>query len=402
MGKKLTVFVGVSGGVDSSVSAALLKDQGYNVVGVFIRTWTPDFIECTWRDERRDAMRVCAHLGIPFLECDAEEEYKKGVADYMIEEYKKGNTPNPDVMCNREVKFGVFWNFAKAHGADFIATGHYAVKDLLCADSSSRSSSESPNSFREATGGGVPFLGTPKNGVKELREKLFELKRSPDKSKDQVYFLWTLTQDDLAHVSFPIGHLKKIEVRKLAEKYKIPVATKKDSQGVCFLGPLDMKDFLRHYIEPKKGEVLLVPSEVEGKKDEVVGTHNGAMFFTLGERHGFALNNNVKRDVPLYVVAKDIEKNTITVASTATSRTGGPIARQGLAIINTNWISNTPLFDKTYQAQIRYHGELLNCEVKVKIIGKAEIIFEKNILVDKGQSIVIYDDDVCLGGGVVA
>ncbi len=121
-----TVFVGVSGGVDSSVSAALLKDQGYDVVGVFIRTWTPDFIECTWRDERRDAMRVCAHLGIPFLECDAEEAYKKGVAEYMIEEYKKGRTPNPDVMCNREVKFGVFSRFAKEHGADFIATGHYA------------------------------------------------------------------------------------------------------------------------------------------------------------------------------------------------------------------------------------------------------------------------------------
>ncbi|MFA6354950.1 MAG: tRNA 2-thiouridine(34) synthase MnmA, partial [Candidatus Paceibacterota bacterium] len=127
MGKKLnkTVFVGVSGGVDSSVAAALLKDQGYNVVGVFIRTWSPDFIECTWRDERRDAMRVCAHLDIPFLECDAEVAYKKGVADYMIEEYKKGNTPNPDVMCNRMVKFGVFWQFAKEHGADFIATGHY-------------------------------------------------------------------------------------------------------------------------------------------------------------------------------------------------------------------------------------------------------------------------------------
>ena len=203
MGKRLgkTVFVGVSGGVDSSVSAALLKDQGYSVVGVFIRTWQPDFIECTWRDERRDAMRVCAHLDIPFLECDAEDAYKNGVADYMIEEYKKGNTPNPDVMCNREVKFGVFWKFAKDHGADYIATGHYAVNN---------------------------------NG----------LRKSPDASKDQSYFLWTLTQDDLIHVLFPVGHLDKKDVRKLAEKYKLPTATKKDSQGVCFLGPLDMKEFL--------------------------------------------------------------------------------------------------------------------------------------------------------------
>ncbi|NVN97440.1 hypothetical protein HXX01_04420 [Candidatus Nomurabacteria bacterium] len=223
MAKKLnkTVFVGVSGGVDSSVAAALLKDQGYNVVGVFIRTWSPDFIECTWKDERRDAMRVCAHLDIPFLECDAEEAYKKGVADYMIEEYKKGNTPNPDVMCNRMVKFGVFWQFAKEHGADFIATGHYArVME---------------NSFREATGGGVPFLGTPKNGAKELREKLFSMKRGIDSSKDQSYFLWTLTQDDLSHTLFPVGHLEKRDVRRLAEKYKLPTAVKKDSQGVCFL-----------------------------------------------------------------------------------------------------------------------------------------------------------------------
>jgi len=236
---KIKVFVGVSGGVDSSVSAALLKEatpknfeklfgrptpkgfSGYNVVGVFIRTWQPDFIECTWRDERRDAMRVCAHLDIPFLECDGEEAYKKGVADYMIEEYKKGNTPNPDVMCNREVKFGIFWDFAKKHGADYIATGHYARVDS--------------NSFREVTGGGVPFGANATNGVKELREKLFELKQSPDKSKDQSYFLWTLTQDDLSHTLFPVGHLNKTDVRKLALKYKLPTAVKKDSQGVCFL-----------------------------------------------------------------------------------------------------------------------------------------------------------------------
>ena len=268
---KKTVFVGVSGGVDSSVSAALLKDQGYNVVGVFIRTWSPDFIKCTWRDERRDAMRVCAHLGIPFLECDAEEEYKKGVADYMIEEYKKGRTPNPDVMCNREVKFGVFWNFAKSHGADFIATGHYAVNN-----------SKSNYSF--------------------------QLCKSPDSSKDQSYFLWTLNQEDLSHTLFPIGHLKKTEVRKLAKKYKIPVAEKKDSQGVCFLGPLDMKDFLKHYIKSEKGKVL-------DEKGKVIGIHDGAVFFTLGERHGFVITEKTQNDKPYYVVGKDIKKNIIIVST---------------------------------------------------------------------------------------
>jgi tRNA-specific 2-thiouridylase len=371
-----TVFVGVSGGVDSSVSAAILKDQGYDVVGVFIRTWTPDFIECTWRDERRDAMRVCAHLGIPFLECDAEEAYKKGVAEYMIEEYKKGRTPNPDVMCNREVKFGVFWQFAKAHGADFIATGHYAQV----------SSKFKVNTF---------------------------LLQGKDDSKDQSYFLWTLTQEDLAHTLFPVGHLEKSEVRKLAEKYKLPTATKKDSQGVCFLGPLDMKDFLSHYIEQKKGDVL----NVEG---EVIGEHDGAVFFTLGERHGFTITKKSPTDTPYYVVAKDIEKNTITVSiSSENVFSSGPRANSPdhskktfsgsvlseensvVGVSATNWISGIPEQGKKYTAQIRYHGTQLPCEIEVRENNQATITFDSSILVSSGQSIVVYDGDVCLGGGVV-
>ena len=409
-----TVFVGVSGGVDSSVSAALLKEatpknfqklfgrptpkgfKGYNVVGVFIRTWTPDFIECTWQSERRDAMRVCAHLDIPFLECDAEDAYKKGVADYMIEEYKKGNTPNPDVMCNREVKFGVFWQFAKERGADFIATGHYTVKDLLHTDSSFQSSL-------------TPFLGVPKNGTPPpvAFQGLSVLRKSPDLSKDQSYFLWTLTQDDLAHTLFPVGHLQKTEVRKLAEKYKLPVATKKDSQGVCFLGPLDMKDFLKHYIESKKGDVLL--QEKGPARGKIIGEHDGAIFFTLGERHGFTIFKNVDESKPLYVVAKDIINNTITVSHKSdlwlearTSPTG--TSNNTVLCSNTNWIGEIPLKNKLYTAQIRYHGDLLEC--KVNYIGQTsadgvEIIFDKNVLVDKGQSIVIYDGDICLGGCIV-
>ncbi len=374
MGKKLgkTVFVGVSGGVDSSVSAALLKDQGYNVVGVFIRTWQPDFIECTWRDERRDAMRVCAHLDIPFLECDAEEAYKNGVADYMIEEYKKGNTPNPDVMCNREVKFGVFWKFAKERRADFIATGHYARVNS--------------NSFREATGVGArrAYSG---GRDKELREKLFELEQGLDDSKDQSYFLWTLTQEDLSHTLFPVGHLQKPQVRKLAEKYNLPTATKKDSQGVCFLGPLDMKDFLAHYIKQKRGDVL----DENGK---IIGHHDGAVFFTLGERHGFTITKHSIDEKPLYVVSKDIKKNTITVSQ----KQGFLEHHTGLSCVvtNVNWISGIPVENKKYTAQIRYHGEQLPCKVK-----GPNIIFNKPILVSPGQSIVVYDKDLCIGGGVV-
>ncbi|MGB0925185.1 MAG: hypothetical protein ACPGTS_00575, partial [Minisyncoccia bacterium] len=181
--KQKTVFVGVSGGVDSSVTAALLIDQGYHVVGVFIRTWQPDWIECTWRDERRDAIRVCAHLNIPFVELDLEHEYKTGVADYMIAEYRRGRTPNPDVMCNREVKFGGFLKWALAHGADYVATGHYVDRRVL------------------------------KNGQVEML-------RGNDDNKDQSYFLWTLEQSELQHILFPVGNIPKSHVRELASKYQ--------------------------------------------------------------------------------------------------------------------------------------------------------------------------------------
>lgn len=352
MGKKLgkKVFVGVSGGVDSSVSLALLKDAGYDVVGVFIRTWTPDFIECTWRDERRDAMRVCAHLDVPFLECDAEEAYKKGVADYMISEYKLGRVPNPDVMCNREVKFGVFWQFAKERGADFIATGHYAQilhKSDLC------------------------------KGV--------------DPSKDQAYFLWTLTSEDLAHTIFPIGHLQKTEVRKLAEKYKLPTATKKDSQGVCFLGPLDMKDFLKHYIESNSGDVV----NTEGK---IIGNHEGAIFFTLGERHGFNITEKGATDEPYYVIAKDIEKNLLIVSHNKNEyqKDNNEVELEKVVIRGDLEIG------KSYQAQIRYHGENLPIEIISQSNNKLTIKFEKSDpTASSGQSVVIYDGYICIAGGVI-
>lgn len=355
LGEK-TVFVGVSGGVDSAVAALLLKQQGYRVVGVFIRTWTPDFINCTWRDERRDAMRVCANLGIPFLECDAEKEYKEGVADYMIEEYKKGRTPNPDVMCNREVKFGVFWDFAKKKGADFIATGHY---------------------------------------VKNKKENnSYSLEKNPDVGKDQVYFLWTLTQEDLSHILFPLGDLKKEEVRKIALRNNLPNAKKKDSQGVCFLGPLDMKKFLENYIQIKNGDVL-------NEKGQVIGVHKGVVFFTIGERHGFDIFKEFKKSKPLYVVKKDIKNNTIIVSENSPIFTGQDSKSSTIKCQNVNWINKIPLENNQYQAQIRYHGELINCLIKNEKQNSISVIFENSVKVDSGQSIVFYDKDVCLGGGVI-
>ncbi len=343
------VFVGMSGGVDSSVSAALLKDQGYDVVGVFIRTWHPDFITCNEEGERMDAMRVATHLDIPFLTFDLEEVYKKEVADYMIREYKAGRTPNPDVMCNKEVKFGAFLKKSLNIGADFVATGHYA------------------------------------------QNKKGALLKGVDPSKDQSYFLWTLEQKQLSKIIFPVGHLKKIEVRKLAKKYKLPVAEKKDSQGICFLGAVDLKEFLKHYIKEKKGQV-------KNEKGQTVGFHYGVFFHTLGERHGFTITKKSPNDRPYYIVGKDVKKNILYVSQDVKEMLSNFSHSNFLSEVN--WIFKVPEPNKNYTCQIRYHGEFFSCKIKTK--NKiTEVIFNKPVLVAPGQSIVVYDKDVCLGGGVV-
>src|SRR3989338_2608787 len=251
------VIAGLSGGVDSAVSAALLKRAGTEVVGAFIKTWTPEWLDrsCEWKSERRDAMRVAAHLDIPFVTIDLEKEYKESVVDYMISEYKLGRTPNPDVMCNKEIKFGAFLRKALELGADYIATGHYAQIEYLYIENSLLA----PRSIGE--------VGKIVN---------CKLKIGVDPNKDQSYFLWTLTQEQLSKTIFPVGHLYKNEVRGLAKKFKLPVANKKDSQGICFLGHIDMKDFLSHYIKVECGNVL----NLQGAK---IGEHDGAVFYTLGQ-----------------------------------------------------------------------------------------------------------------------
>ncbi|MDO8659583.1 MAG: tRNA 2-thiouridine(34) synthase MnmA, partial [Candidatus Parcubacteria bacterium] len=285
--KQQTVFVGLSGGVDSAVSAVLLKEQGYEVVGVFIKTWHPDFLVCNEEEERMDAMRVSAFLGISFLTFDFEDVYKKEVADYMIAEYKMGRTPNPDVMCNKEVKFGAFLKKSLAMGADFVATGHYAQNF--------------PSSLtRGRLGGGSLKFTSPQPSPYQGEGEIHHLQKGLDPLKDQSYFLWTLKQEQLKHILFPVGNLKKTEVRKLAKKFNLPVAEKKDSQGICFLGAVDLKEFLKHYIKEKKGKVL------NGKK-EVIGYHDGVVFYTLGERHGFTITKKGPNDGRYYVVDKDIK-----------------------------------------------------------------------------------------------
>jgi len=341
------VFVGMSGGVDSSVSAALLKYAGYDVTGVFIKVWHPDWLPCEWKEERRDAMRVAAVLDIPFITIDLQEEYKKGVVDYMLQEYRNGRTPNPDVMCNKEIKFGSFLEKAKKMGADYIATGHYA---------------------------------------QNINNSLQEGK---DRNKDQSYFLWTLTQEQLKHVLFPVGHLKKDEVRALAKKFKLPTAEKKDSQGICFIGQVDMKEFLQHYIPQKPGNVV-------NEKGEIIGTHEGALFYTIGERHGFTITKKSSHDAPYYIVEKNHNENTLTVSH----KTPDMIEEYGVKKVilkDVNWISDVPGSGKKYGARIRYRQEKQECEIN----GNTVTFKNPQIGVSPGQSVVLYDKKICPGGGVI-
>ncbi|HEY4500257.1 MAG TPA: tRNA 2-thiouridine(34) synthase MnmA [Candidatus Paceibacterota bacterium] len=357
-GKK--VYVGMSGGVDSSVSAALLQDQGFNVTGVFIRVWQPDWMECAWREDRLDAMRVCVALDIPFVTLDLEKEYKREVVDYMISEYVAGRTPNPDVMCNRYVKFGGFFDWAMKQGVDYIATGHYAR-------------------------------------IEKTRDRAsdFKLVAGSDQNKDQSYFLWTLTQKHLSKTLFPVGDMEKSETRALARKLKLPVAEKRDSQGLCFIGKVNIKEFLSHYIKPKIGKIL-------NEFGETIGEHDGAVFLTLGERCGFTPIKKTANEKSYYVISRDIEKNTVTVSHK--SPVGAlSVEKNEYSLKSINWISGIPETKKRYSARVRHLGELLSCEIEVKESRKksVKITFENPTIIAPEQSIVVYDGKECLGGGIV-
>jgi len=349
-GKK--VYVAMSGGVDSSVSAALLKEQGYDVTGVFMNVWQSDFLECTQKEDRRDAMRVAAHLGIPFLVFDFEKEYKEEVVDYMIGEYRVGRTPNPDVMCNKHLKFGIFLKKSLAMGADYIATGHYA-----------RTNDQQ------------------------------QLLAGSDKNKDQTYFLWTLTKEQLAYVIFPIGDLKKPKVRELARKFGLPTAERKESQGVCFIGEFHMREFLSHYISKKKGDVL-------NDEGEVIGHHEGAFFYTFGQRHGFTVTKKIPKDTPYYIISKDVDANTITVSH---KKEELEHAIGDVSIVETSFVAGEePKLDTHYMARIRYRQRLEECRLEKGGVGEMRVIFKKpQIAVAPGQSLVIYNMDVCIGGGIL-
>ncbi len=343
------VYVGMSGGVDSSLTAALLKESGHEVTGVFIRVWeSPQAGRCNWREERDWALRAAVSIGIPLETLDLSHEYEEEVVNRMLGDYARGRTPNPDIWCNRAVKFGAFWDYAHSRGAEYLATGHYAQTD------------------------GEHLL------------------LSADAEKDQSYFLWTLTREDLSHILFPIGGMTKGEVRREAERRGLPNAEKKDSQGVCFIGDIDVKDFLRERIQVSEGSVL-------DEAGRTIGHHPGALLFTLGERRGFTVTDKTPYDTPLYVIAKDVEENTLTVSPTPLQSCS---AVKEITLEAVSWVNELPKEGNTYHARLRHRGTLT--EVRLESIGSlTSLTFSGPVLVAPGQSCVLYDGDRCLGGGIV-
>ena len=337
------VYVGMSGGVDSSVTAALLVEQGYDVTGVYMKNWTQDLpgMKCPWADDLADAKRVAVQLGIDFKVFDFEKEYKQQVVDYMIDEYKAGRTPNPDIMCNQEVKFKLFLDTALADGADMIATGHYA---------------------------------RTKNG---------QLLRAKDESKDQTYFLYRVTSDALQKTLFPLGGYLKQEVRELAKERGLFTATKKESMGICFVGKVGIRDFLSQYVAAMPGKII------DKQTGETLGYHDGAIFYTIGQRHGLELGGGL----PYYVIGKDMDKNEVYVTTQLNDEN---LWRSEIAVHSLHWIDAMPE-DGVYQIRVRHRAPL----VAAQLDGETLRLTEPQRAIAAGQSVVIYDGNVCLGGGIV-
>ena len=356
-----TVFVGMSGGVDSSVSAVLLKEQGYHVVGVYMKNLSKDLpgMKCPWAEDLADAKRVATKLDIDFQIFDFEKEYKQKVVDYMLEEFKKGNTPNPDIMCNQEIKFKLFYEISREKGADFIATGHYANSD----------------------------------GDKLLK--------AVDENKDQTYFLYRISKDAIAHTIFPIGNMLKPDVKKLASEKGLDNAYKKESMGVCFVGDVGMKDFLKEYLNSEDDKKYLQPGAIiDRETKEVIGFHDGAIFFTMGQRHGL----NVGGGLPYYVVGKDMDKNEVYVSKNLNDDNLWTKALDLKDVILRENIEN----GTEVEVRLRHRAKLEKATIDnidgdiENGCGTATLKFVDEIKrTAAGQSAVVYKDNVCLGGGIL-
>ena len=416
-----TVFLGMSGGVDSSLSAVLLKEQGYHVVGVYMKNWSKDLpgMRCPWADDLADAKRVAVQLGLDFRVFDFETEYKQKVVDYMLAEFKKGRTPNPDIMCNQEVKFKLFYDVAREQGADFIATGHYARIET-----------------RMTRHGGTPILRAGdehKMGEVSRQDPRFELCKAVDENKDQTYFLYRISEDAIAHTIFPVGGMTKPEVKKLAAEKGLKNAYKKESMGVCFVGEVGMKDFLQEYFPKTPGDIIDADS---GKK---LGRHEGAVFYTIGQRNGLNLGGGL----PYYVVRKDMATNTLFVSRNLNSddlwtseleledviiRGGSSHRCSGPAAISSptraRFVARelgTPSIAAPEQpcaghrrapvvldVRLRHRAPLISARLE-NLSGDFEsgrattkLVFTQKIKRPaSGQSAVFYLGDICLGGGII-
>lgn len=363
--KKPKVLMCLSGGVDSSVAAALLVKDGYDVTGAYMKQWSDGAdIQgvCTWKHDRRDALRVAAHLDIPMITLDFEKEYKEWVMGYMFREYEAGRTPNPDVMCNRFIKFGAWLDKAKELGFDYLATGHYA-----------KIKSTAKNASPQRRGSASSSLQCAKDG-----------------NKDQTYFLHQLNQDQLSHVMFPIGKYTKPQVRKLAEKFGLPTAEREESMGICFVGEVPMKDFLQQKIKKTPGKIVTTDGIV-------IGEHEGLTFYTIGQRHGFTQQGGGK---PLFVVDKNHETNELIVGNEDDPK----LHKKEFAVTDVHWISGKPpKVPFTCLVRLRHRQELQEAAVKQKKTGEWVVVCKKKQrAVTPGQFAVFYKNSVCFGGAIIA
>lgn len=353
-----TVYVGMSGGVDSSVAAALLKEQGYRVVGVYMKNWTKDLpgMPCPWKDDFQDAKRVAVQLGIDFKVYDFQKEYHQKVVDYMIDEYKAGRTPNPDIMCNQEVKFKLFLETALADGADLIATGHYSR-----------------------------VAASPQSTVHSPQ---FQLQTAKNKEKDQSYFLYRVTEKALSKTLMPIGEFKtKSEVRAHAKKLGLATAEKKDSQGICFVGKVGIREFLEQYVSTKPGIII----DQAGRE---IGQHDGAIFYTIGQRHGL----NVGGGFPYYVTGKNMDKNEVYVTTDLNDKN---LWSKELNLTDLHWINKAPAVEKEYDIRTRYRAPLVKGVLSISSTHAKIHLKDETRAITPGQSAVIYDGDGVVGGGIV-
>lgn len=341
------VFLGMSGGVDSSVSAVLLKEQGYDVTGVYMKNWSEDLpgMQCPWADDLADAKRVAVQLDFDFEVWDFEADYKAKVVDYMLGEFQKGRTPNPDIICNELIKFKLFYDQALTRGADFIATGHYARTDGR------------------------------------------HLLRAVDDNKDQTYFLYRMSDSATERTLFPVGHLNKPAVKQLAADHGLDVVTKKESMGICFVGEVGMKDFLHNYLDSQPGEIR------EAETDAILGYHDGAIFYTIGQRHGLYIGGGL----PYYVVKKDLTKNIVYVSKDLNYPS---LWTNQLLLEQLHWRADATelLTAGKLQVRLRHRAPLLDVE-----IHDHTLVFPAPIKRPAaGQSAVLYSDEICLGGGYIA